>query len=75
MPSYCREHYRKSIKYYSKMVGCAVNVDTSFAQFRNREYRTVNKVTLLNSMYIISSRINVNKRLVVKIFIKLLFFA
>ena len=57
------------------MVGCAVNVDTSFAQFRNREYRTVNKVTLLNSTYIIPSRTNVNKRLMVKIFIKLLFFA
>ena len=28
---------------YSKMVGCAVNVDTSFAQCLNREYRTVNK--------------------------------
>ena len=33
------------------MVGCAVTLDTSFAQFRNREYRTVNKVTLLNSTY------------------------
>ena len=50
----------------SKMVGCAVNVDTSFAQFRNREYRTVNKVTLLNSTYIIPSRTNVNKQLTVK---------
>ena len=46
------------------MVGCAVTLDTSFAQFRNREYRTVNKVTLLNSIYIIPSRTNVNKRLV-----------
>ena len=26
----------------SKMVGCAVNVATSFAQCLNREYRTVN---------------------------------
>ena len=50
----------------SKMVGCAVTLDTSFAQFRNREYRMINKVTLLNSMYIIPSRTNVNKRLAVK---------
>ena len=48
------------------MVGCAVNVDTSVAQFRNREYRTVNLVTLLNSIYIIPSRTNVNKQLTVK---------
>ena len=50
----------------SKMVGCAVTLDTSFAQFRNREYRTVNKVTLLNSTYIIPSCTNVNKQLTVK---------
>ena len=70
---------RECEKDYSKMVRCAVTLDTSFAQCLNREYRTVNKVMLLNSMYIIPSRINVNKRLavksVVKIFIKLLFFA
>ena len=45
----------------SKMVGCAVNVDTSFAQCWNREYRTVNKTTLLNSACIVPSRTNVNK--------------
>ena len=28
---------------YSKMVGCAVTLDMSFAQCLNREYRTVNK--------------------------------
>ena len=50
----------------SKMVGCAVTSDTSFAQFRNREYKTVNKVTLLNSTYINPLRTNVNKRLAVK---------
>ena len=50
----------------SKMVGCAVTLDTSFAQFKNREYRTVNKVTLLNSTYIIPLRTNVNKQLTVK---------
>ena len=59
------------------MVGCAVNMDTSFAQFGNHEYRTVNKVALLNSVYIISLCTNVNKRLavkyVIKIFLKLLF--
>ena len=49
-----------------KMVRCAVNMDTSFAQCWNREYRTVNKVMLLNSTYIIPSRTNVNKRLAVK---------
>ena len=48
------------------MVGCAVTLDTSFAQFRNRENRTVNKVTLLNSTYIIPSHTNVNKQLTVK---------
>ena len=56
-----------------------MNVDTSFAQFRNHEYRTVNKVTLLNSTYIIPLGTNVNKQLpvelVVKIFIKLSFLA
>ena len=30
-----------SSRFYSKMVGCTVNVDTSFAQCLNREYRTV----------------------------------
>ena len=54
------------INHRSKMVGCAVTLDTSFAQFRNREYRTVNIATRLNSTYIIPSRTNVNKRLTVK---------
>ena len=53
-------------KHYSEMVGCAVTLDTSFAQFRNREYRTVNEVTLLNSTYIIPSHTNVNQQLAVK---------
>ena len=55
---------------YSKMVSCTVNVDMSFAQFKNREYRTVNKVTLLNSTHIIPSRTNVNKRLAVNKWLK-----
>ena len=50
---------------HSKMVGCAATLDTSFAQFRNREYRMVNKVMLLNSTYIIPSHTNVNKQLTV----------
>ena len=33
---------------YSKMVHCAVTLDKSFAQCLNREYRTVNKIMLLN---------------------------
>ena len=60
---------RFSLTFYtrhSKMVDCAVTLDTSFAQFRNHEYRTVNKAMLLNSTYIIASRTNVNKRLTVK---------
>ena len=51
---------------YSKMVGCTVNVDKSFAQCWNREYRMVNKTTLLDSACIIPSRTNVNKQLTVK---------
>ena len=51
------------ISLYSKMVGCAVNVDTSFAQCWNREYRTVNKTMLLNSACIVPSHTNVNKQL------------
>ena len=51
---------------HSKMVGCAVNVDRSFVQCWNREYRTANKTTLLNSTYIIPSHINVNKQLAVE---------
>ena len=35
----------------SKMVGCAVNVDTSFAQCLNREYRTVNKARCWNLVH------------------------
>ena len=62
-------------KQHSKMVGCAVNVDMSFAQCWNREYRTVNKTTLLNSVCIVPSHTNVNKQLpvelMVKIFIKI----
>ena len=45
---------------HSKMVGCAVIVDTSFAQCWNREYRTVNKTMLFNSACIIPSHTNVN---------------
>ena len=54
----------------SKMVGCAVTLDMSFAQFRNRVYRTANKVTPLNSTYIVPSRTNVNKQLAVKWVVK-----
>ena len=45
---------------YSKMVRCAVTLDTSFAQCWNRKYRMVNKTTLLNSVCIIPLRTNVN---------------
>ena len=51
---------------HSKMVHCAVTLDTSFAQCWNREYRTVNKTTLLNSAYIVPARTHVNKQLEVK---------
>ena len=49
----------------SKMVGCEGTIDMSFVQFLNCDYRTVNKVKLLNSTYIIPSRTNVNKQLAV----------
>ena len=49
-----------------------VILSPSFGQFLNHEYRTVNKTMLLNSMYIIPSRKNVNKNLAVKSVIKIL---
>ena len=66
MDSQCLNTLIQCYNKYSKMVGCAETLDTSFAQFRNHEYRTVHKVTLLNSTYMIPSRTNVNKRLAVK---------
>ena len=50
----------------SKIVRCAVTLDTSFAQCRNREYRMVNKIMLLNSACIVPLCKNVNKQLMVK---------
>ena len=66
---------KSNLNKYSKMVRCAVTLDTSFGQCWNREYRTVNKITLLNCACIVPSRTNVNKWLEVKIFIKLSFHA
>ena len=50
----------------SKMVRCAVTLDTSFAQRQNREYKTVNKTMLLNSACIVPWHTNMNKQLKVK---------
>ena len=47
---------------YSKMVRCAVTLDTSFVQCLNREHRMVDKTTLLNSACIVPWRTNVNKK-------------
>ena len=55
-----------AFRMYSKIVHCAVTLDMSFAQCWNREYRTVNKTTLLNSACIVPSHTNVNKQLAVK---------
>ena len=53
------------------MVRCAVTLDTSFVQCLNREYRTVNKITLLNAVHMVPSLTNVNKQLVVKLVVKI----
>ena len=50
----------------SKMVDCTMNIDTSFVQCWNCEYRMVNKTTLLNSACIVLLHTNVNKQLAVE---------
>ena len=46
----------------SKLVCCEVNVGSCFVQFWNREYRTVNKIMLLNSRHIVSWYVNDDSR-------------